>query len=102
MRANLSAVAPLTEFAAAEISRPAEKLVFFENLKPTYGIPYGRVYLYRLMRDGRFPLRVKVAARGRSAWIESEIIDWIRSLPRAITIRPDATTKRTGRRGTRK
>jgi hypothetical protein len=72
MRANLSAVAPLAESAAAEISRPPEKLVFFEDLKPTYGIPYGRVYLYRLMRDGRFPLRVKVAARRRSAWIESE------------------------------
>jgi predicted DNA-binding transcriptional regulator AlpA len=72
--------------ASDEIKRPAERLVFFEDLKPTYGIPYGRVHVYRLMRAGRFPLSVKVSDGGRSAWLESEIVAWIKSRPRAITV----------------
>jgi predicted DNA-binding transcriptional regulator AlpA len=97
MRSNPSAiVAPLTA-PDGEISRPAERLVFFEDLKSMYGIPYGRVHVYRLMRAGRFPLSVKVIEGGRSAWLDSEIIAWIKSRPRAITVRQHASPIRSVR-----
>lgn len=101
-RSALLAVEPKAEPStdAAEMPRPADRLVFYEDLKPKYGIPYNRVHIYRLMRKGTtfFPISVRVTEGGRAAWLESEIVDWIRNRPRAITIRPDAKTTQTGER----
>jgi prophage regulatory protein len=36
-----------------------------------------RVTVYRLMRRGQFPAAVKIG--GRSAWVESEVRDWMRA-----------------------
>jgi predicted DNA-binding transcriptional regulator AlpA len=74
---------------------PAERFVFFEQLEPMFGIPYGRVHLWRLMRAGKFPLSVKTSEGGRSPWLESEITAWMKSRPRAITVKPrDENTRR--------
>ena len=40
------------------------------------GIPYSKVQLWRLERDGRFPKRVSVGP-SRYAWLESEIDQYI-------------------------
>ena len=77
------------ECAAVVVEPPViEKLVPFERLDPDYGISYRRVHVWRLMRAGKFPLSVKLAEGGSSAWLHSEIVAWIRSRPRAITVRP--------------
>lgn len=39
-------------------------------------VPYSRVQLWRLERQGNFPRRVKLGAN-RIAWVEAEIDDWI-------------------------
>jgi len=51
------------------------RLVTFERLEPEYGIPYSRVHLSRLERDGKFPERINLG--GRVAWPEDEIEAWI-------------------------
>lgn len=45
-------------------------------------IPFSRVHIYRLMKRGEFPQRVRVGER-RVAWRESEIREYIESRPRA-------------------
>ncbi len=45
-------------------------------------IPFSRVHIYRLMKRGEFPQRVRVCER-RVAWRESEIREYIESRPRA-------------------
>lgn len=39
-------------------------------------IPYSKVHIYRLMRDGRFPKAVKLG-ENRVAWVSEEIDQWI-------------------------
>lgn len=45
-------------------------------------IPFSRVHIYRLMKRGEFPQRVRVGER-RVAWIQSEIQAFCESRPRA-------------------
>ncbi|WP_119461885.1 AlpA family phage regulatory protein [Rhodospirillaceae bacterium SYSU D60014] len=52
------------------------KLIRYKDLGPLKGIHYSRVHLGRLEESGKFPKRVKVTD-GFSAWIESEVDDWI-------------------------
>jgi prophage regulatory protein len=68
----------------------AERLVSFDQFKSAYGIPYGRTQVWRLMRAGKFPLSVKLTEGGSAAWLESEIVAWIKSRPRAITVSQSA------------
>lgn len=39
-------------------------------------VGYGRSTLYRLVKQGEFPAPVSLGARA-SAWLESEVNDWI-------------------------
>jgi prophage regulatory protein len=57
------------------------QLISYDDLRPR-GIPYSKVQLWRLERDGKFPKRVSVGAQ-RYAWVESEIDDWITERIRA-------------------
>jgi len=41
-----------------------------------------KVHLWRLERDGKFPVRVKLGGRA-VGWHESEILEWIENRPRA-------------------
>jgi prophage regulatory protein len=40
------------------------------------GIPYSKIQIWRLERDGRFPRRVSVGPQ-RYAWIETELDQYI-------------------------
>jgi len=51
------------------------RLISYDDLKPK-GIPYSKVQIWRLERDGKFPKRVAVGAQ-RYAWIENEVDAWI-------------------------
>ena len=44
--------------------------------------PYSRVHIYRLMKRGQFPQRVRVGKR-RVAWLASSIQKFIESRPHA-------------------
>ena len=41
-------------------------------------IPYSKVQIWRLERQGRFPRRIRIGPK-RIGWLETEIDDWIRS-----------------------
>jgi predicted DNA-binding transcriptional regulator AlpA len=48
------------------------KLLRFSELKAIKGIPYSRVHVGRLEKDGKFPKRVHLSP-GTVAWVEAEI-----------------------------
>jgi prophage regulatory protein len=52
------------------------KLLSYEELRPLKGIPYSKVHLWRLERDGKFPKRVPLG-QSRHGWLDSEIDEWI-------------------------
>ena len=52
------------------------KLLSYDELRPKKGIPYSKVHLWRLERDGKFPKRVPLG-ESRHGWLESEIDDWL-------------------------
>jgi prophage regulatory protein len=58
------------------------RLIDYDNLKTTNGIPYSKVQLWRLERQRRFPKRNSVGPQ-RYAWVESEIDEWIAGRIRA-------------------
>jgi len=51
------------------------KLLSYDELRKK-GIPYTKVHLWRLERDGKFPKRVPLG-ESRHGWLESEIDDWL-------------------------
>ena len=57
-------------------------------------VPYCRVHITRMEREGRFPQRVQLGPN-RVAWRSSEVAQWIDSRSRgALPIIPNATRKR--------
>jgi prophage regulatory protein len=52
------------------------RLLSYDELRPQKGIPYSKVHLWRLEREGKFPKRVPLS-ESRHGWAESEIDDWI-------------------------
>ena len=52
------------------------KLLAYDDLKPSKGISYSKVQLWRLERLGKFPKRVPLGAN-RHGWAEHEIDEWI-------------------------
>jgi prophage regulatory protein len=52
------------------------KILNYDDLKTLKGIPYSKVHLWRLERDGKFPKRVPLG-ESRHGWLDSEIDDWI-------------------------
>ena len=58
---------------------PDDRLVSRSELKSRFGLNYDRVSLWRLEREGSFPLHVRLSKR-RCAWVESEILDYIERL----------------------
>jgi prophage regulatory protein len=60
------------------------------------GVPYSRMHVDRLERDGNFPVRLQLSAN-RVAWVESEIDDWILSRPRGPLVAQSAAARRARR-----
>jgi prophage regulatory protein len=52
------------------------RLLSYDELRPQKGIPYSKVHLWRLEREGKFPRRVQLG-ENRHGWLESEIDDWL-------------------------
>jgi len=50
------------------------RILSFEELRTEKGIPYSKVHLWRLERDGKFPKRVPLG-QSRHGWLDSEIDD---------------------------
>jgi prophage regulatory protein len=58
------------------------KLLAYEELRSSKGIPYSKVQLWRLEKRGQFPKRVALGP-GRRGWAEHEIDAWIAARIRA-------------------
>jgi prophage regulatory protein len=52
------------------------RLLSYDELRPQKGIPYSKVHIWRLEREGKFPKRVPLG-ESRHGWIETEIDEWI-------------------------
>ena len=52
------------------------RILSFDELRTLKGVPYSKVHLWRLEREGKFPKRVPLGA-SRHGWLESEIDDWL-------------------------
>jgi prophage regulatory protein len=52
------------------------RLLSYDELRSQKGIPYSKVHLWRLEREGKFPRRVRLG-ESRHGWLESEIDDWV-------------------------
>jgi len=52
------------------------RLLSYADLSEKKGIPFSRVHLWRMIENGEFPKPIKLS-KSRSAWIESEIDEWI-------------------------
>jgi prophage regulatory protein len=52
------------------------RILTFEELRLEKGIPYSKVHLWRLEREGKFPKRVPLGA-SRHGWSNSEIDEWL-------------------------
>lgn len=59
------------------------RYVRFPDLKARYGIPYSRVHLDRLEKQGKFPARRKLGPNC-VAWLEAEIEAWCGDRPAAF------------------
>ncbi|EJX5615336.1 AlpA family phage regulatory protein [Vibrio parahaemolyticus] len=51
------------------------KLIALIQVKNITGL--GKTSIYQLMRDGKFPLNIKMGKR-TSRWLESEVLQWIK------------------------
>jgi prophage regulatory protein len=58
-----------------------EKIVPWKQVKPRIGL--GRVTVYKMIREGKFPAPVKIGAL-KVGWRESEIDRWIGGLERVV------------------
>ena len=52
------------------------RLLSYDELRPLKGIPYSKVHIWRLEREGKFPKRVPLG-ESRHGWVDTEIDEWI-------------------------
>ena len=55
------------------------KVLSYPELRRCKGIRFSQPHIYRLMKTGKFPRAIKLG-EGTTAWIESEIDQWLQSL----------------------
>jgi predicted DNA-binding transcriptional regulator AlpA len=60
------------------------RLIIYEELGPRKGVRYTRQHLRRKIKNKTWPAPVQLGGN-RIAWIEDEIDEHIRNLPRAIS-----------------
>jgi predicted DNA-binding transcriptional regulator AlpA len=70
--------APMQAFIPSDSNEPTA-LIFKNEVLRRVGYTYPS--LWRMMRDGKFPMSVDVG--GKTAWHENEINKWIRERPRS-------------------
>lgn len=52
------------------------QIVRYSELKGKYGIPWSRMHIDRLERDGKFPKRVRLGP-GTVGWVEAELASFV-------------------------
>ena len=57
------------------------RLVEPQELRGRFGSTFSRAWLWHMSRENAFPQPVRIGSQ-RIAYIEQEVIDWIKSLPR--------------------
>jgi prophage regulatory protein len=53
------------------------RLISFFELRTAKGIPYSRPWIDELIRQGKFPKKIRISAN-RMGWLESEIDQFLR------------------------
>ena len=53
-----------------------DRLVVFKELKSMFGVPYSKMHLSRLEREGKFPRRSHLSPN-RAVWNAKEISEWV-------------------------
>lgn len=52
------------------------KMLTYEELKDN-GVPFSKVTLFRMEKEGRFPKRVRLGRRNHIRWVADEIEAWV-------------------------
>jgi prophage regulatory protein len=68
---------------------PPPRLMYRAELCKAVGLSYPTIWLW--MRDGRFPAGLDLG--GKTAWLESEVNEWIAKRPRGRYKTPDEATR---------
>jgi prophage regulatory protein len=53
------------------------RILSYDELRPVKGIPYSKVHIWRLEKDGKFPKRIPLG-QSRHGWVDTEIDDWLK------------------------
>lgn len=61
-----------------------QRLLSYEELRQL-GIPYSKVQLWRMAKEGTFPAPVKLG-HSRRAWVEEEVNEWMVKLIQNRTV----------------
>ena len=70
---------PPGESKPDQVILKGDRLLYFEDLARLKNIKLSEMTLWRMMRDGKFPQNRLVGQR--KAWLESEVDDWLATLP---------------------
>lgn len=69
---------PIAKLPGVDASKGESMRVLSFSDLTARGIPYSRVWIYKLMERGEFPKPTKIGAR-RVVWSETEIDAWLQS-----------------------
>jgi predicted DNA-binding transcriptional regulator AlpA len=76
----------IVDLRVARQEKQSSPLLTYPELKSKKGISYCRLQIDRLEKKHQFPQRIKIG-RGRIAWYEHEIDDWVRERAEARPLR---------------
>ena len=64
-----------------------QRLVTWAQLKRDYGCPFSRTHAYRLIRDGKFPMFIRLG-QARVVWRLSAYLKWVEDREAATQVPP--------------
>ena len=64
-----------------------QRLVTWAQLKRDYGCPFSRTHVYRLIRDGKFPMFIRLG-QARVVWRLSAYLKWVDDCAAATQVPP--------------
>jgi predicted DNA-binding transcriptional regulator AlpA len=65
------------------------RLLSFKQLRTDKGIPFSKVWIWRLIQAGKFPRPIKFSAGGHNCWFEHEVDEYLENLRRARDEEPE-------------
>jgi len=66
------------ETRSAPNKQRGRRLLSYDDLRAR-GIPFSKIHLWRLAREGKFPAPVKLS-HSRNAWVEEEVEHWLEQM----------------------